>query len=192
MVLVQLTLQGEPATLLWMPHVQQLVCDKHWYGDSPLCILVCALPHQLSVHSSIFCSLLLKGKQYLSPWSTDQWCGTRGFKVYTEDNSLLQPYSCCTIALLRITCISTSSQNVNLPILSTDLQSSYDIERIAFDCTSSSLEINAWCHMMYIVNSLSLSIWQLYVLLLNGEDGSDKRQVVIHIILNFNFLQKSP
>jgi hypothetical protein len=42
---------------------------------------------------------------------------TCGFKVYTEYNSPVQPYSCCTIALLRITCISTYSRNVYCPFL---------------------------------------------------------------------------
>jgi hypothetical protein len=42
---------GDPATLSCTPHVQQLVFDKRHYGDSPLCISVCALPHQLFVHS---------------------------------------------------------------------------------------------------------------------------------------------
>jgi hypothetical protein len=42
----------------------------------------------------------------------------------------------------------------------------------------SSLEMNVWCHMLvYVVNSLSL-----YVLLLNGEGGSDKGQVAIDIV----------
>jgi hypothetical protein len=51
------TVHGEPGTLSCTPHVQQLVSDIHYYGDSPLHILVCTYPHQLFVRFSIFHSL---------------------------------------------------------------------------------------------------------------------------------------
>lgn len=173
-----------------MPHVQQLVCDKCWYGDSPLCILVCALPHQLFMHSSVFCSLLLKGKQYLSPWSNDQWCKTCvGSEVYTEDNS-----PCTTLQLLH-DCFAENYVHINTFSESIVVHFKQRYTKQLWHWKNSTwlyIQFIQNKYLMYMINSLSLSIWQLYVLLLNGEDGSDKRQVAIHIILNLNFLQKCP
>jgi hypothetical protein len=67
-------------------------------------------------------------------------------------------------------------------VLST-LTKQLDRERKALNSMYSSVEMNAWCHMLvYVVNSLPLWTLQLYVLLLNREGGCKKRQVVIHII----------
>jgi hypothetical protein len=46
------TVPGDPVTLSCTPHVQQLVSNKHYYGDSLLHISVCT--HQLFVHFTIF------------------------------------------------------------------------------------------------------------------------------------------
>jgi hypothetical protein len=58
---------GEHTTLSCTLHIQQLLFDEGSYGDSPLHVSVCALPHQLFMHFSIFHSLLQKGKQFCSP-----------------------------------------------------------------------------------------------------------------------------
>lgn len=72
----------------------------------------------------------------------------------------VQPYSCCKTGLLKCTCLSTCSWNVYLPILSTALQSNYDTERTATECMYSTLKMNACFYIMYMANSLSMSIWQ--------------------------------
>jgi hypothetical protein len=68
------TVHVEPATLLCVPHVQQLVFREHWFRDSPLAISVCTLPHSLFMHFSVFRSLPFKGEQYWFPRCSDQWC----------------------------------------------------------------------------------------------------------------------
>lgn len=90
------TVHGDPTTLLYAPHVRQLVFNERWYRDSPLSISVCALPHQLFMYCSVFCSLTQKGEQYSSTRCDDQQHEMRGFEVYDGDTSM-----CTTLQLLH-------------------------------------------------------------------------------------------
>jgi hypothetical protein len=121
---------------------RQLAFDGFWQGDSASQY---ALVHVSFSYVSVFRGLRRRTNNVRVPYAITDVKRAWVRKYTLRIPSRLQFYTCCTITT------SFAEDYVHIGVFSeyavlhfiTDLQSNYDTERIAFDCTHSSHEINA-------------------------------------------------